>query len=128
MVENRTEFLQFLADLEPYLVEFDFEGRIKEKNYPPGCEIGGTNRRPVICITHDECTFSANDGKRYAWQMVGDTLLRPKGKGRGIMVSEFLLPFARLGLSHLSRIRQEEIMRNTGLRINEAVDLGVWEK
>ena len=41
--ENPTEFLQFLADLEPYLVEFDFEGRIKEKNYPPGCEIGKKN-------------------------------------------------------------------------------------
>ncbi len=43
MVENHTEFLQFLTDLESYLVEFDFEGRIKEKNYPPGCEIGGKN-------------------------------------------------------------------------------------
>ena len=67
MIENRTEFLQFLADLEPYLIEFDFEGRIKENNYPPGCEIGERNQRPVIYIIHDECTFSANDGKRYLW-------------------------------------------------------------
>lgn len=42
MVENRTGFFQFLTDLEPYLVKFDFEKRIKEKNYPPGCEIGET--------------------------------------------------------------------------------------
>ncbi len=53
MVENRIQFLQFLADLEPYLVEFDFEGKIKEKNYLPGCEIGEKNRRPVIRITND---------------------------------------------------------------------------
>lgn len=39
------------------------------------------------------------------------------------MVSEFLLPFARLGLSHLSQIQQEEIMRNTGLRMNEVVEI-----
>ena len=44
------------------------------------------------------------------------------------MVSEFLLPFARLGLFHLSRIQQEEIMRNTGLRINEAVEILEYEK
>ncbi len=60
MVENRTESLQFLADLEPYLVEFDFEGKIKEKNYPSGYEIKERIRQQVICITHDKCTFSAN--------------------------------------------------------------------
>ena len=31
MVENRIQFLQFLADLEPYLVEFDFKGKIKKR-------------------------------------------------------------------------------------------------
>lgn len=53
VVENRVEFFQFMADLEPYLVEFDSEGKIKERDYPPDCEVGGINRRPVICITHD---------------------------------------------------------------------------
>lgn len=57
MVENRVEFFQFMADLEPYLVEFDSEGKIKEGDYPPDCEVGEINRRPVICIIHDECTF-----------------------------------------------------------------------
>lgn len=55
--------------------------------------------------------------------MVGDTLLRRKGKGRGIMFSELLLSFARLRLSRLFWIQQEEIIRNTGLKINEAVEI-----
>ena len=75
MVENRTKFLQFLADFEPYLIDFDFEGRIKEKNYPLECEIRERNRRPIIYITYDKCTFSVNDGKRYIWQIIEDTLL-----------------------------------------------------
>ena len=122
MVENRTEFLQFLADLELYFIEFDIEKRIKEKNYQTRCEIVEKNWQPVIFITRDECTFSANDRKRYIWKMVRDTLLRPKKKGSGIMVSEFLLFFARLGLSHSSQIQQEEIMRNPSLKINAAVE------
>lgn len=43
MVENRTEFFQFLVDLEPYFVKFDFEGRIKENNYLLGYKIGEKN-------------------------------------------------------------------------------------
>lgn len=39
MIENRTKFLQFLSDLEPYIVEFDYKKKIKEKNYLSGCEI-----------------------------------------------------------------------------------------
>lgn len=40
------------------------------------------------------------------------------------MVLEFLLSFAHLGLSHLSRIQQEEIMRNIGLKTNETWSMG----
>lgn len=61
MVKNRTKFFQFLADLEPYLIEFDSEKKIKEKNYLQRVEIGETNWRPVICITHNGCTFSVNN-------------------------------------------------------------------
>ncbi len=63
MVENCTGCLQFLADFESYFVEFDFDGRIKEKNYPPRCEIGAKNWQPVIYIKNDQCNFSANDVK-----------------------------------------------------------------
>ena len=53
-----------MKELKQYLVEFEENGTIKPKAYPEDCQIGGEHRRPVICITHDECTFSANDSKR----------------------------------------------------------------
>ena len=31
-----------------------------------------------------------------------DTFLQPKGKGQGIIVSDFLLPWGRLNINHLS--------------------------
>ena len=33
MVENHIKFFQFLTYLDPYFIRFDFEKRIKEKNY-----------------------------------------------------------------------------------------------
>lgn len=45
-------------------------------------------------ITHNESIFSANNGRRQAWICEGDAILCPKRKGKGIMVSDFLLPFS----------------------------------
>jgi hypothetical protein len=47
---------------------------------------------PLVFITHDESTFNANDGKRKIWGVEGTNPLRPKGKGKGIMISGFLTP------------------------------------
>ena len=46
----------------------------------------------MVLITRDESTFNANDGKRKLWLAKGKNLIRPKSKGRGIMVSAFLTP------------------------------------
>ena len=49
-----------------------------------------------MIVTHDESTFNANDGQHQMW-IEGEKLpLRPKGKGKGIMVSDFLIPIGRL--------------------------------
>ena len=101
VVADRAKFLQRMKELDPYLVDFDSSGRILDKTYPNDCKVGGCQRRPIILITHDESIFSANDGKTMAWVKNSDTFLRPKGKGQGIMVSEFLLPWTRLNLKHL---------------------------
>ena len=71
-------------------------------------------------ITHDESIFSANDGRHYAWASENGTFLRPKGKGKGIMVSDFLLPWSRLNLLSLSKPRQEEFV-NSGVPLEAAV-------
>ena len=61
IVEDCKVFLNKIEELKPYIVEFDDDGAIKPKVYPLDCIIGGNNWQPIIVITHDKCTFSAND-------------------------------------------------------------------
>ena len=46
----------------------------------------------LVMVTHDECTFYANDGKNVLWLRDDETVLRNKNPGRSIMVSEFQCP------------------------------------
>ncbi|KAF8243258.1 hypothetical protein K440DRAFT_530788, partial [Wilcoxina mikolae CBS 423.85] len=48
----------------------------------------GMKRR--ILVTHDESTFNANDDNPYSWKKKGTQPLKKKGRGKGLMVSEFL--------------------------------------
>ena len=50
----------------------------------------GPNEKEIILVTHDECVFYSNDGKRDIWAKSGELPLRKKRNGRFIMVSEFL--------------------------------------
>lgn len=128
VVEDRANFLRKMEELKPYIVEFDQDGAMKPKVYPSDCAVGGEDRRPVIIITHDECTFSANDGVRKAWTREGDTFLRPKGRGQGIMVSEFILPFGRLNLTSLSPEKRQKVLEQTGLSHTEVVEIFEYGK
>ena len=47
------EFVRALEDLWPFAVEFEDHGSMREKEYPPGCTVGG-DRKPIIIIMHDE--------------------------------------------------------------------------
>lgn len=131
VVEYRKEFLEEMQRLSAYFVEFAPDGQMMEKIYPGDCQVGGPNA-PIIPITHDESIFSANDGRREAWVAENDTYLRPKGKGKGIMVSEFLLPWSRLNLFSLPKSRQQEL-ENAGLPLEATVffeygkDDGHWD-
>lgn len=117
-----------MEELKPYMVGFEEDGAMKDKIYPPDCVVGGQNRRPVILITHDECTFSANDGIRKAWTRKGDTFLRPKGRGQGIVASEFILPFDRLNLASLTPEKRDQIVQETGLTDTKAVKIFEYGK
>ena len=128
VVEDRKNFLKKMEELKPYMIEFEEDGTIKAKTYPSDCVVGGPNRRPIVVITHDECTFSANDGIRKAWIRKRDTFSRPKGRGQGIMTSEFILPFGRLNLASLSLKKREEIVQETGLIEIEAVEVFEYGK
>lgn len=79
------------------------------KQYPPDCAVNGPNRRPCILITHDESTFSANDGKHQAWLKEGHAFLRPKSREKRIMISDFLLPWKRFNLFHLKKEKRKAL-------------------
>jgi hypothetical protein len=55
--------------------------------------------------------------------------IRPKGKGKGIMVSDYLLPWSRLNLLSLPRTRQQDL----GIPLEAAVlfeygkEEGYWD-
>ena len=66
VVEDRNHFSTKIEELKPYLVEFNEDGKIKAKDYPVHFVGEGEERRPIIVITYDEFTFSANDGVRKA--------------------------------------------------------------
>jgi hypothetical protein len=109
VIQHRETFLHTLHNMLPYMVEFDADGTIQPKEYPLDCCVGGPNRRPIIFITHDESVFSANDGRHQAWLAENGTFERPKGKGKGIMVSDFLLPWSRLNLLSLPKEQQDRL-------------------
>lgn len=110
VVEDRHQFLSELEKLSPYLVEFNEDGSMIPKEYPCDCTVGGPDRRPYILITHDESTFSANDGRHQAWLKEGHAFLRPKSRGKGIMISDFLLPWKRLNISHLPQEERQALL------------------
>ena len=49
----------------------------------------------IIEIVHDECAFQANDDVQVRWSRKGSTpVLKPKSKGKGIMISMFVTEVA----------------------------------
>lgn len=87
VVKYRNEvFLKNWQEFSRRFVIFEEDGSWEK---PPGLRPG---EKPMVLVTHDESTFNANDGKRRLWLKQGEQPLRPKGKGKGIMVSGFLTP------------------------------------
>ncbi|KAG0123787.1 hypothetical protein HOY82DRAFT_618690 [Tuber indicum] len=84
VVAYRERFVKVLEELWQFVVEFEDDGKMREKVYPNGCEVGG-KKKPIIIITHDESTFSSNDSRRQTWVKQGSQIIRPKGRGQGIM-------------------------------------------
>jgi len=52
--------------------------------------------RPIVLIGYDETTFNPHDGRNEVRIKEDYTLLKQKSRGRGIMVSDFLVPGGRL--------------------------------
>ena len=48
--------------------------------------------RRHIFVTHDECIFYSNDAKKTMWLEDGEGIIRQKGQGGSVMISDFLCP------------------------------------
>ncbi|RPB05507.1 hypothetical protein L873DRAFT_1825217 [Choiromyces venosus 120613-1] len=75
---------------DPRMLEWDETLTIIEKEQVVGV-------KPIVFITHDECTFNSNDGRKRIWIHNDKAPLRKKGRGQGLHVSDFLTPVGRLG-------------------------------
>src|SRR6266540_6479885 len=80
----RQSFLDTIFNYEKYMAKYE------EDNMERILPVLEPNEKEIILITHDECIFYSNDGKRGVWVKSGELLLRKKGNGHSIMVSEFL--------------------------------------
>lgn len=58
----------------------------------------------------------------------GDTFLRLKRRGQGIMVSKFILLLGRLNLASLTPEKRQEVMEKTSLMHTEAVEVFEYGK
>ena len=47
-------------------------------------------KKKLVLLFHYESTFHSNNGQGWLWAKVGKQPIRPKGQGRGIMVSDFI--------------------------------------
>ncbi|RPA90654.1 hypothetical protein L873DRAFT_1717024, partial [Choiromyces venosus 120613-1] len=52
--------------------------------------------RPIVFITYDKCTFNSNNGNEKIWTYKDKALIRNKGHGQGLHVSNFLTPIGWL--------------------------------
>ena len=60
-------------------------------------------------IIHDKSIFSANNSRRKIWTLENHGIFGPKRKGRGIMVSDFLLSLLWLNLFSLFSQQQKDL-------------------
>lgn len=66
----------------------EYEGDEMQIVVPPSRLQIWDNRH--ILVTHDECVFYSNDAKKSMWLEENEGIIRKKGQGGSIMVSEFL--------------------------------------
>ena len=52
--------------------------------------IDAESRKRLVLIYHDESIFNTNEGQKWAWATGDESIIQPKTKGAGIMVSDFV--------------------------------------
>lgn len=92
-------FLPFLQSVKSRLMEWDENLLLN----PTGQVVSG-HCEPLIIVTHNECTFNANNGTRFVWAHEEHNPMRKKRRGHGLHVSELLTRIGRLGRGRVGEI------------------------
>jgi hypothetical protein len=85
VIEYREKYLARMVEYESRMTKY--EGEDMMTNVKP---ILGPGEKEIILVTHDECIFYSNDGKRGVWAPDGELPLRSKSNGRALMISDFI--------------------------------------
>ena len=89
VIESRKPFLRKMAKIG--LLHFTNAPTDKAMKALPDVD-GPTNERraKTVVFFHDETTFMSNEDQSTQWGMKGERIMKPKSKGAGIMVSDFV--------------------------------------
>ena len=122
VIEDRKKFIADYDELAKLTPTFSVDNLdIIEPSLPP-------NTSQHIFVTHDESSFNANDGPKHGWGAVDEQPLLKKGRGRTLMISDFicetigvlrLSPEQQLQFPNISPIARK--MHNTGANFD-----GYW--
>ncbi|RPA92223.1 hypothetical protein L873DRAFT_1863321 [Choiromyces venosus 120613-1] len=85
------QFLDLLEQLKLQLIQYDENGNQIPYQPLPQSKL-------LVPCTHDESTFNANDGRHQSWYSKDQVHLRKKTRGKGIMLSDCLLPNGHITL------------------------------
>lgn len=85
VIEYREHFLNRMTEYEKRMVKFvgdDCEIALRPKL--------NDGDRLLVAVVQDESCFASHEGQRTLWMQKDKNILKPKGPGRSVMVSEFL--------------------------------------
>lgn len=101
----RTQYLKFMLAHQERGYLYDNKGEHLDKwtdlsfrnRYKMGGLLKKNVKKPVIIVFHDESIYCVNDGKQRFWQDSLTSTMKSKGRGYGIMVSDFVTEQGFLG-------------------------------
>ena len=90
VVQHRCRFLRQMIS-SGFLTKDSAPSEEAKEAFPDDLESPLLARREKnIFIFHDESTFNANDDESLQWGQADSQIIRPKSRGSGIMVSDFI--------------------------------------
>ena len=86
----RAEYVKRIRSLEASHLPVPLPDDANPREEQPGYSSQLHAAKKIVLIYHDETTFQTNDDEKWAWGEKGQIFLRKKGRGAGIMISDFI--------------------------------------